>query len=284
MKSQSTFDDLPNELILVIKELIEDTDLRTHVCFYHACRRTAALYDKDMKTQNAFWERCCRLSGIGSLPEDGQDICWKAIAFECISKDGFCTHPHCGVTLLEANVLGMKYALDLRVEWNEHHPEHHFRSWSDYMSVADELDKLRIPPHALFKHITFSPIRTGVENDARVCCVARTSPSRDCQHSLCALYLHPIARRSFATFPPLDTMWLAGYVGLEGREYMNVENARGVTVWDIQTFIRNQLEYPISDDSAFRYSHSTNGREDAGPFETYRDRFIWRLYEEAYEL
>lgn len=90
---------LPIELLLVIKEYIPLSDLRTHVCFYHTCRAIASFYG-DASQQNAFWRRSCALSGIGWLKGDSS---WKEIAFETIARDGFCSHPHCGGTLLNWN-------------------------------------------------------------------------------------------------------------------------------------------------------------------------------------
>lgn len=90
---------LPNELLLLVKEFIADSDLRTHVCFYNTCRTTAAFYG-DSSQQAEFWRRACVLSGIGWLKADSS---WKEIAFETIAKDGFCAHPHCGGALLESN-------------------------------------------------------------------------------------------------------------------------------------------------------------------------------------
>ena len=90
---------LPVELLLVIKEYIPLSDLRTHVCFYHTCRAIASFYG-DTSQQNAFWRRSCALAGIGWLKGDSS---WKEIAFETIARDGFCSHPHCGGTLLTWN-------------------------------------------------------------------------------------------------------------------------------------------------------------------------------------
>ena len=90
---------LPVELLLLVKEFIPISDLRTHVCYYHTCRTIAAFYG-DNSHQAAFWRRACCLSGIGWLKADSS---WKEIAFETIAKDGFCTYPHCGGALLDWN-------------------------------------------------------------------------------------------------------------------------------------------------------------------------------------
>ena len=89
----------PTELLLLVKEFIPDSDLRTHVCFYNTCRTTAAFYG-DNSQQAEFWRRACVLSGIGWLKADSS---WKEIAFETIARDGFCAHPRCGGALLESN-------------------------------------------------------------------------------------------------------------------------------------------------------------------------------------
>ncbi|KAI0798641.1 hypothetical protein BC629DRAFT_1501471 [Irpex lacteus] len=98
---------LPVELLLLVKEHILLSDLRTHVCFYNTCRTIAAFYG-DNSQQNAFWRRACALSGIGWLRGDSS---WKEIALETIAKDGFCTHPHCGATLLGWNAAYVERAM-----------------------------------------------------------------------------------------------------------------------------------------------------------------------------
>ena len=60
----SPFDNLPNELLVMVKDAIDDDDLLTHVCFRNLSRRMASLYDTE---DAAFWERLCRMNGIGLL-------------------------------------------------------------------------------------------------------------------------------------------------------------------------------------------------------------------------
>ncbi len=90
---------LPAELLLIIKDYIPISDLRTHVCYYHTCCTVASFYG-DNSQQADFWRRSCSLSGLGWLKGDSS---WKEIAFETIAKDGFCLHPACGGALLDWN-------------------------------------------------------------------------------------------------------------------------------------------------------------------------------------
>ena len=90
---------LPNELLLLVKESIPLSDLRTHVCYYHTHPKIAAFYG-DNSQQAEFWRRSCALAGIGWMKGDSS---WKDIAFETIAKDGFCPHPRCGGALLDWN-------------------------------------------------------------------------------------------------------------------------------------------------------------------------------------
>lgn len=104
LQSQSSFPQapcgkLPNELLILIKENIPISDLRTHVCFYHTCRTVAAFYG-DTSEQADFWRRSCLLAGITFCRSDAS---YKDVAFECIAKDGFCSHPDCGGALLDWN-------------------------------------------------------------------------------------------------------------------------------------------------------------------------------------
>ena len=89
---------LPPELLRIVKEHIPVSDLRTHVCYYNTCRAVASFYGTE-EQQEAFWRKSCSLCGICLV----KDTSWKDVAFDCISKDGFCSHPDCGGALLDWN-------------------------------------------------------------------------------------------------------------------------------------------------------------------------------------
>lgn len=90
---------LPIELMTMVKNYIPISDLRTHVCLYHTCQAVATLYGPP-DDQEMFWYRSCRSTGITVC---NTDETYKALAFRCISQDGFCSHPNCGGSLLERN-------------------------------------------------------------------------------------------------------------------------------------------------------------------------------------
>ena len=96
---------LPHELLLIIKEHIDPSDLRTHVCYYLSDPRVSALYDSELDP-DAFWKLACWNCGIGAgltPSEETGDFTWKDIAIDCIVRDGFCEHPHCGEALMDYN-------------------------------------------------------------------------------------------------------------------------------------------------------------------------------------
>ncbi|GBE81610.1 hypothetical protein SCP_0313390 [Sparassis crispa] len=96
----------------MVKELIPDDDLQTHVSFYHSHVLVANLYCSD-KDENELWHRACWLSGLGLTRHQKPDeVSWKAIAFNLIQKDGSCTNRECGTELLRANARRMVAAIE----------------------------------------------------------------------------------------------------------------------------------------------------------------------------
>ena len=94
---------LPTEILLLIRDGIDSSDLRTHVCYYLSSRRVASLYDSEQDADE-FWELACWHCGLGLTPADEDaDRSWRDIAIECIKADGFCTLPGCGERLLRQN-------------------------------------------------------------------------------------------------------------------------------------------------------------------------------------
>ena len=89
----------PNEILLLIKENIPISDLRTHVCYYHVCKTTAGFYG-DEGQQADFWRTACLRAGICFTQHDSS---YKDVAFEVIRTDGFCSHPDCGGNLRARN-------------------------------------------------------------------------------------------------------------------------------------------------------------------------------------
>ena len=96
----------PAEIFLAIKSFIPVSDLRTHVCYYQASPRIAALYDSD-SDPDSFWHQACWYCGIGCSQQlDGDPAApgfWRDLAIRLIERDGFCEHPHCGEALLAYN-------------------------------------------------------------------------------------------------------------------------------------------------------------------------------------
>lgn len=90
---------LPVELLMMVKDNIPISDLRTHVCFYQTCRTVAAFYG-DEDEEEEFWMKSCRSAGLATINDDET---YKEVAFDCIYRDGFCSHPACGEVLLRNN-------------------------------------------------------------------------------------------------------------------------------------------------------------------------------------
>ncbi|KAI0338211.1 hypothetical protein BDW22DRAFT_1363084 [Trametopsis cervina] len=225
---------LPVELLVIIKEYIPVSDLRSHVCFYNTCRTTASFYG-DSSQQARFWSRACALSGIGWLNGDSS---WKEIAFETISKDGFCTHPHCGGALLDMNAGRVERAMKL-YKWD---PEEGAWDASFDEQNAEEWTREDRPIpvcNTVFGEIEFlqDPMPVWVKlNEARL---RSLSPSGFGSWVIS----HLVAARSFATFPTVRQMrFHYNNFSYGSKAY----NAVGVTVWNVLQAIQFDLDQVLT--------------------------------------
>ncbi|CAL1705962.1 unnamed protein product [Somion occarium] len=188
---------LPNELLLIVKEYLPDDDLRTHVCFYHTCRDTAGFYGSD-EEQEPFWESLCKLNGLYRTDEDmSLGLTWQQIAFDCIVRDGFCSHPQCGPALLEQNRHWKEESTQWQV-WDEDlqcYLSNRFRSNTIFPAVS--LNDERRSPLATSALETF--LRSGEEVSRKGKEVSRHIKLKE----------HPIAYRSSAVFPPCRKSFLS---------------------------------------------------------------------------
>jgi hypothetical protein len=230
---------LPNELLLLVKEHIPVSDLRTHVCYYLTCRTIAAFYG-DNSQQAAFWRRSCCLAGIGWLKADSS---WKEIAFETIAMDGFCPHPHCGGTLLDWNgkfllllcceILTLVQAQRVESAMRRYNWDPEDGAW-DANFDPENAEEWVLPGHPIpvfnyiFRHVKFKsqhlPPWFHDPHDAKF-----RADGEDVNYQR-ALTSHPVAIRSLATFPSVRRLNFLGFsLGYEHR----FDNALGLTVWDI---------------------------------------------------
>ena len=94
--------DLPNELILAIKDCFDPHDLLDNVCFGLLCKRTAACY---AKLTNKDWMLLCRANGLGRGTYEGPELApyYGGIAISCALHAWSCTHPACGKARLAEN-------------------------------------------------------------------------------------------------------------------------------------------------------------------------------------
>ncbi|KAI0358202.1 hypothetical protein OH77DRAFT_1518906 [Trametes cingulata] len=277
--------DFPQELLLLTKSFIPSWDLRSHVCFYLSSPRVAALYDSE-EDPDAFWRLLCWENAIGAglLQYENMDndlwaymsgsiegLSWKDIAVDCISRDGFCTHPQCGETLLEYNRQRMREA----AQYTE--PFHPLR-------VSDNNYEATLDIHQLLGHIDFKRDRNiferrpAVEHDAHLRppgAPVRRTDDPEYMHrrdEYPGLYLaeHPLATRSFATLTPVSNIMLLHLGGVDLREGV-MERGRAITVFDIVAAIHQEIDRYLTVDDACEY---VSMHERCFPKEwTYRDAF-----------
>ncbi|CAL1705921.1 unnamed protein product [Somion occarium] len=195
---------LPLELLMIVKESIPISDLRTHVCFYNTCRAFASWYGSTGE-QADFWRRSCLLAG---LTFTGRDSSYKDIAFECISQDGFCSHPSCGGSQLEWNAKQVAIAMQCKGGWDPEEAPWHSATWDNESGFPTP------KPNRIFAHLAFRKSRRTGSN--KLDDVFLRNDAANIPYDKRALRYHPIAWRSIATFPGLVAMKLS-YPGEAGR-------------------------------------------------------------------
>ncbi|THH30445.1 hypothetical protein EUX98_g3741 [Antrodiella citrinella] len=234
----SILDLFPVELLAMIKEAIPQGDIRTHVHFYMSFPPiTPSLYG-DEEEEEKFWDTACMQAGLGLLPGETlhpENVRWKKIAFDCIQYDGFCDHVECGRDLLDDNADYMNTQIDdnlrdisraLFFSLIPDEPDVHSKgtvisSTLGYIHFHDQKPRLN----------EFRP----PEDDAFL-----FDPESSVQHPPHQLLRgHPVAFRSFASFPPTRRMMIGG---TPHKDFIEVENVYGVTVWDVQSAIQMKLD------------------------------------------
>ncbi|KAI0075380.1 hypothetical protein K474DRAFT_1408365 [Panus rudis PR-1116 ss-1] len=245
-RTLSTLQKLPPEIRLMIKDSIPLTDLRTHVSFYKTSPQFSALYGADEGRQRAFWASACLAVGIGGPPILGDhgrrmgDMCmgemdwdWRLIAFTCIEVDGWCTHPQCGVSRLEWNAKQIQATMNLpdfsRVAF------HKYLQSVCRQDVDPELGVLTSP---VFQYVSFHrEAKRNIFEDALL--DYRDGDLANEENPANLLVKHPIASWSFATFPVVHTLFMENRFYTQNLEmdWIGVQNANGVTVFDVMNHI-----------------------------------------------
>ncbi|GJE93231.1 hypothetical protein PsYK624_093900 [Phanerochaete sordida] len=205
--------DLPNELLLLILAHLDDTDLLQHVCYFKLCARTRACF---ARAAPGLWRRLVRANGLGlNCLEKATEKKWKKVAFECAEHAWACDDPECGVDRLEENRETIK-------EMQEYWPE-----WDHSVDAVDLYWNLR--PTSLFAQIGFNDrwphpdADTITLSSAAVKCAFLKPNNRDLMEH------HPIALRTFATIPPLESLVIDDVGSWPS---VTAKNAGGATVHD----------------------------------------------------
>ncbi|KAI0785584.1 hypothetical protein C8Q75DRAFT_893793 [Abortiporus biennis] len=274
MKCKSSLDKLPNELLTMIKEEIPESDLRTHTCFYNASSHFAALYGNE-KNVERFFEKAYILSGLGISPdEDFTSISWVNLATRIIREDGFCDHPECGGNRLEKNAELMSrpefesdepYWSSLKI-YGEEYDEFlgDDEDDEDYISLASDL-----VVNPLFQYVTFSEHSTkhwidddDAPEEESFLRYANRYGQGAVTTNLPRLDSHPIATRSFATFPPVRTTMLVFW---EDISVDTPRNSFGLTVWDVVVQVHSILDETLKATSLSELLKNVDYREAFRP-------------------
>ncbi|KAH8107848.1 hypothetical protein BXZ70DRAFT_903288 [Cristinia sonorae] len=225
----SMLDILPVELLLLIKDHIPDVDLRTHVCFSQVCGSASKAVYSELE-----WEKACVKFGLSLVEgEDEETVSWRDLVYEVIRRDGFCDHPLCGVRRLEQNYYEMS-KLSLK-----DYTRNSLQRILDGETICEMTGSYTgfMSTNTLLAHVDFSrDPHTRVANDGFL--RTRGAPQQYEHHSpRSALFNHPIAYRSFATFAPTSSAQLVtlGSIPI-------VRNPSGVTVWDVFSAVQSRLD------------------------------------------
>ncbi|CAL1708171.1 unnamed protein product [Somion occarium] len=222
------------------------SDLRTHICFYKASSRFAALYG-DEDQEEAFWESSCILSGLGYIEdEDLNATPWKEVAFDCIEKDGFCAHPQCGGARLEWNARQIAATMDLPGKPSS--PDVQKR-----ILGLEPNHRPNLTSNPVIKGLTFTHKPRGdlddddaFKNEAYLDHSQEEGVDSKVHHPPeLEWHRHPIARRSFAVFPLVTRLCITNYPDFESTTCSIVSHC-GLTMDDIVRDMHNSMDRLMS--------------------------------------
>ncbi|KAF7797328.1 hypothetical protein EIP86_008523 [Pleurotus ostreatoroseus] len=190
-------------------------DIMTHVNFCRVSQSVRALYD--MRHDEDFWRIQCFMNGLGYVQIcDGSEssLSWKKIAFEAIEHVDTCDGVCCGRAQLQKNS----------------------RALNEYVSSDNSYTYYDGTQATMLKYITFrrSHCFDGLKRDPvysmeRPYLEAFRPSKLESEDNYEPLFEHPIAFRTFATFPPIKRMNLM----LNIHDLPNVQNKLGVTTADV---------------------------------------------------
>ncbi|GJF00289.1 hypothetical protein PsYK624_165730 [Phanerochaete sordida] len=232
--------DLPNELLWMIKDAVGE-HLLGNACFYLLCTRTSAFYHT---TSAADWQRVLRANGLGLATYEYVDESeYEHIAFACAHHAWACTHPHCGRARLEENYRLMGEATAAWPTLRGDGAAGTVRS--PHFDVAP--DEGALVPSTLFAHIAFrAPARTRAAR-AHTQQLAYLRPAgQDARQRVPGetLDAHPVALRTFASFPPLEAMNVDAPF-----EVPRMLNRTGLTARDVCRYLSSCLDQKVYPDT-----------------------------------
>ncbi|GJF00717.1 hypothetical protein PsYK624_170150 [Phanerochaete sordida] len=246
---KTTLLSLANELLLLLRDNLEPDDLLAHACYYLLHPRTRACYaayDNDPR----FWTSLLFESGLAAscCEADPSGVVWRRMAIECAEHAWECKHSACGIQRLEENRARLQRARELR------DPE----LW-DGCSPLDTTDAdkvaIRIQQNPLFEWIDFNSAFPPVHLPDRMrsiligaCAFLReTLDDNSGWLPTDLIGLHPVACRSFATFPPINILAIREDLLNRGKDLI-VTNIHGATVLDALTALSTILEVEMDAD------------------------------------
>ncbi|GJE99929.1 hypothetical protein PsYK624_162050 [Phanerochaete sordida] len=260
--------DLANELLLAIKAHIAPTDLLTHVCFLQLCARTQACYEGAAGVRG-FWRALVRANGLGlnDFERDGERT-WRRVGVKCAEHAWVCADGACGVARLEENQKRIQEAAEQWPEWDSSKavtPGEAYAVGGGEITPSSLLGRLGLNsdfPHPLCEELQ-------LRKQIKQCAFIRKDDTPGWSRAD-LLKQHPVALRSFATFPFLTSFYM---LNLHDQEYLESEvqpeNKHGITVHDYLTALGEVLGKRMSSDQLNDFlrtmPHLPDGREDLFP-------------------
>ncbi|GJE99947.1 hypothetical protein PsYK624_162230 [Phanerochaete sordida] len=245
--------DLPTELLDMIASEFAPLDLLSHAAFALLSPRTYARFPEDT------WAKLTRAAGFGRLL--GETCSWRAIALQCARHAWACEHPECGMGLLKQTVREMEEAVDF---WGE-------RVWSDPLfeptDPNSDGEEINGPVNStyLVRAISFRR-RSFLEDTCPGTGDVPFLTSTDAIPGMTArpresLHEHPVAYRSFATFPPINVLRFANIA------VPLVENPGGVTAGELLNGLGSSMGTYITVNELTSWLEQTDEALDMFPAE-----------------
>ncbi|TCD62880.1 hypothetical protein EIP91_006264 [Steccherinum ochraceum] len=233
---------LPIELWSNVKDHWCPSDMLSHVRFYLALVPDAI--EDTVYGDPRFWERLCLRNGLGCFACEGEtpeSVDWKKVAQECIVTDAECEVKQCGMKKLAQN---QNFVQTLEMNFDSLLDPSAKSMFVEATAGTKDVEILDSVLGAIaFQRVRSEDLTPTTDPYLRALGAQYQEDWDDVEDTdlpkmppdalLCN---HPVAQRSFLTFPPVTSMALENCCNIE------VRNPYGITVWDFVQAVQSKLD------------------------------------------